>query len=76
MNTYAIRTESLSRRFGAVQAVDKLSFEVPAGTVFGFLGPNGAGKTTGISMPPDRLHRFQAGGYGDDHLLILKSQPC
>ena len=50
MNTYAIRTESLSRRFGAIQAVDKLSFEVPAGTVFGFLGPNGAGKTTTIRL--------------------------
>jgi len=50
MNTYAIRTESLSRRFGAVQAVDNLSFEVPAGTVFGFLGPNGAGKTTTIRL--------------------------
>ena len=50
MNTYAIRTKSLSRRFGAVQAVDNLSFEVPAGTVFGFLGPNGAGKTTTIRL--------------------------
>ena len=50
MNTYAIRTEFLSRRFGAIQAVDKLSFEVPAGTVFGFLGPNGAGKTTTIRL--------------------------
>ena len=36
----------LRRRYGAVAALDDLSFNVPAGQVFGFLGPNGAGKTT------------------------------
>ena len=45
-----IRTEHLSRSFGAVRAVDDLSLEVPAGIVFGFLGPNGAGKTTTIHL--------------------------
>ena len=35
---------------GAVQAVDKLNFEVKGGEIFGFLGPNGAGKTTTIKM--------------------------
>jgi ABC-2 type transport system ATP-binding protein len=42
--------ENLSRDFGAVRAVDGLSLEVPAGTIFGFLGPNGAGKTTTIRL--------------------------
>jgi ABC-2 type transport system ATP-binding protein len=41
-----IVVENLSRRFGAVQAVDRLSFDVAAGEIFGLLGPNGAGKTT------------------------------
>jgi ABC-2 type transport system ATP-binding protein len=45
-----IRTEHLSRSFGAVKAVDDLTLEVPAGIVFGFLGPNGAGKTTTIHL--------------------------
>ena len=42
--------QHLSKRFGAVQAVQDVSFEVNAGEIFGFLGPNGAGKTTTISM--------------------------
>lgn len=38
----------LSRRFGSVTALDKLTFSVPSGQVVGFLGPNGAGKTTAM----------------------------
>ncbi|MBT3337823.1 MAG: ABC transporter ATP-binding protein [Anaerolineae bacterium] len=48
--TYAIQTESLSRSFGTVKAVDRLSLNVPTGSVFGFLGPNGSGKTTTIRL--------------------------
>jgi ABC-2 type transport system ATP-binding protein len=50
MNSIAIRTDRLTRDFGAVRAVDHVSLEVPAGTVFGFLGPNGSGKTTTIRL--------------------------
>ena len=46
----AIRAAGLTRHFETVTAVDDLTLEVPAGTVFGFLGPNGAGKTTTIRM--------------------------
>src|SRR5436309_700733 len=46
----AIRTESLTRRFGDFTAVDHISFNVEKGEVFGFLGPNGSGKTTVIKM--------------------------
>ena len=46
----AITTDSLSRSFGAINAVDDLSLSVPAGTVFGFLGANGAGKTTTVHL--------------------------
>ncbi len=45
-----IQVENLTRKFGDFTAVDGISFEVPAGQVFGFLGPNGAGKTTTIRV--------------------------
>jgi len=46
----AIAAEGLAKRFGEVQAVADVSFEVDPGELFGFLGPNGAGKTTTINM--------------------------
>ena len=51
----AIVCEDLSKRFGAVQAVDGVSFGVEPGEIVGFLGPNGAGKTTTIRMLVDLI---------------------
>jgi len=45
-----ISVQDLSKRFGALQAVDRVSFTVSRGELFGLVGPNGAGKTTTISM--------------------------
>jgi ABC-2 type transport system ATP-binding protein len=45
-----IRTAKLTKRFGALVAVDGLDLEVREGEVFGFLGPNGAGKTTTLRL--------------------------
>jgi len=45
-----IRVEQLTRKFDDFTAVDRISFAVPAGELFGLLGPNGAGKTTTINM--------------------------
>jgi ABC-type multidrug transport system ATPase subunit len=42
----AIRAQSLGKRFGSTQALDKVSVEVETGELFGFIGPDGAGKTT------------------------------
>ena len=46
----AIQAEELTRAFGAFTAVDRITFEVRAGEIFGFLGANGAGKTTAMRM--------------------------
>jgi ABC-2 type transport system ATP-binding protein len=46
----AIVARNLTKRFGDFTAVDRVSFEVNTGEIFGFLGPNGSGKTTTIRM--------------------------
>lgn len=46
----AVRTEGLSKSFGALRAVERLDLEIPQGRFFGLLGPNGSGKTTTIHM--------------------------
>jgi len=45
-----LRADDLSKRFGDIHAVDRVSFEVSGGEIYGLLGPNGAGKTTTISL--------------------------
>jgi ABC-2 type transport system ATP-binding protein len=46
----AIQVADLSKQFGSFVAVDRVSFQVRRGEVFGFLGPNGSGKSTTIRM--------------------------
>jgi ABC-2 type transport system ATP-binding protein len=46
----AIHTDGLTRRFGALTAVEAVTLSVAPGQFFGFLGPNGAGKSTTIKM--------------------------
>lgn len=46
MSDIAIQVDKLSKHYGQVVAVDRISFEVKAGELVGFLGPNGAGKST------------------------------
>ena len=50
MNEPAIHVQNLVKRYGALSAVDDISFEVRSGLCFGSLGPNGAGKTTLIRI--------------------------
>ena len=45
-----ISVRELSKRFGDFTAVDRISFDVARGEIFGFLGANGAGKTTAMQM--------------------------
>ena len=54
-----IKVQGLSKNFGAIKAVDQLSFEVAAGQVYGFLGQNGSGKSTTIRMLLSLIHPSQ-----------------
>jgi ABC-2 type transport system ATP-binding protein len=47
---YALEVKNLTKRFDSLVAVDRASFEVPEGSIFGLIGRNGAGKTTTIRM--------------------------
>src|SRR3990172_5881451 len=62
-----VSARNLVKRYGALTAVDGISFSVQGGECFGFLGPNGAGKTTTIRMitcvsPPSSGERAAGGG--------------
>jgi ABC-2 type transport system ATP-binding protein len=46
----AVSVTGLAKRFGDVEALAGIDFEIPAGTIFGLLGPNGAGKTTAVRI--------------------------
>jgi ABC-type multidrug transport system ATPase subunit len=50
-----VRTESLIKRFGSVEALRGLHIEIPQRSIYAFVGPNGADKTTAI-----KLHRNQS----------------
>src|SRR4051794_18897379 len=52
----AISVQGITKNFGRIAAVDKLSFDVEFGTLTGFLGPNGAGKTTTLRMLLGLVH--------------------
>jgi len=59
----AVEVERLEKRFGGFTAVDRVSFQVRRGEVFGFLGPNGAGKSTTIRMLCGILRPSGGAGY-------------
>jgi beta-exotoxin I transport system ATP-binding protein len=50
VDAFAIRTEGLGKKYGAITALADLSLDIGEGEAFGFLGPNGAGKTTTIRL--------------------------
>lgn len=57
-----LTTNALSKKYGRLQAVDKLDFAVCKGEVFGILGPNGSGKTTTLGILLDVLNK-SSGSY-------------
>jgi ABC-2 type transport system ATP-binding protein len=69
----AVTVENLERRFGSFVAVNRISFQVRRGEVFGFLGPNGAGKSTTIRMLCGILS--PTGGTGTVAGFDIRTQP-
>jgi ABC-2 type transport system ATP-binding protein len=65
----AIEARELTRRFGSFTAVDRVSFEVGRGEIFGYLGANGAGKSTTIRMLTGLLAPSAGGGRVAGHDL-------
>jgi ABC-2 type transport system ATP-binding protein len=65
-----IEVKELTRNFGKLIAVNKVSFSVIEGEIFGFLGPNGAGKTTTISMLCTLLRPTGGGATLCDHDVL------
>jgi ABC-2 type transport system ATP-binding protein len=63
----AIEISEISKRFGSVQAVSDLSFEVEQGRVTGFLGPNGAGKSTTLRILLGLVHADAGDATFDGH---------
>lgn len=57
-----IETKDLTKMFGSFTAVDKITFEVGKGEIFGFLGANGAGKTTAMRMLCGLIHPTSGSG--------------
>ena len=53
-----ITVDNLRKTYGALTAVEDLSFEVEEGEIFGILGPNGAGKTTTVECAQGLRRRY------------------
>ena len=74
MSEIALQTESLTKRFRARTAVDRLTMRVERGDIYGFLGPNGAGKSTtlrmllGLVRPTSGVIKFPLRGSGWEYL--------
>jgi ABC-2 type transport system ATP-binding protein len=83
-----LEANSLYKKFGNVQAVDDVSFEINRGEIFGFLGPNGAGKTTTIRimtglLKPDKGNvaincrdRGRSIGICPQHIVVWENLTC
>jgi ABC-2 type transport system ATP-binding protein len=69
-----IETRDLTRRFGAVTAVDHLTLTVPRGEIFGLVGPDGAGKTTTVRMLCGLMDPTEGGARVAGHDVVRQSQ--
>jgi branched-chain amino acid transport system ATP-binding protein len=69
-----LSVENVTRRFGGVVALDRVSFEAAEGEIVGLIGPNGAGKTTAFNVIT-RLYRPDEGELTFDGRSLLRTPP-
>jgi ABC-type multidrug transport system ATPase subunit len=70
-----IECDGLTKRFGALTAVDRVSLSVGKGSIFGFLGPNGSGKSTVIRMLCGILAPTEGTARIGGHDIIREGEP-
>lgn len=71
----AVRTQALSRRFGDVLALDRLSLAVTEGEIFGLVGPDGAGKTTTMRLLTGILQPTSGEAWVDGLHVVREAEP-
>lgn len=74
MSEAVIQARDLTKKFGDFTAVDRISFGVSRGEIFGFLGANGAGKTTAIKMLTGLLNPTEGEGLVAGHDIYSESE--
>ncbi len=74
LDTYAVVTKGLTKRFGKILAVDHVDLTIKKGEVYGFLGPNGAGKSTTIRMLCGLLDPTEGTGYVLGHDITTEPE--
>ncbi|MBO9599698.1 MAG: ATP-binding cassette domain-containing protein, partial [Cohnella sp.] len=76
-----LKVDNIVKNYGDKRAVNKLSFEVQEGEIYGLLGANGAGKTTtmrmvlGLILPDEGDIRYQGKAYSKEQLSMLGYLP-
>jgi ABC-2 type transport system ATP-binding protein len=70
-----IKTENLTRKFGALTALDKLNLEVHEGEIFGLVGPDGAGKTTTMRLLTGILDPTEGKAWVYDKNTVKEAEP-
>lgn len=70
---YILKVENISKNFGGLQAINRLSFKVRQGHIFSIIGPNGAGKTTAINLITGIYPPTSGEIYFEDRRLYRKS---
>ena len=71
---FEVEVRDLLKRFGSFTAVDRISFAVEKGEIFGFLGPNGAGKSTTIRMLCGLITPTSGSGHVGGHDILTDTE--